>query len=971
MPQPFPLDSLPNELAQLFTRAWQRFEQSCTEQGETALTTAVVARAALGHTELPAVWIASDFVATACIRNPRLLAELLASNQLDQRVTAQELTARVEAALADCPNQAQLDTRLRQIRRREMVRLAWRDLSVASGRLEETMEGVSALAEACLEGALRHHHDWLSARFGVPRDEQGEAVGMVVLGLGKLGGRELNYSSDIDLIFAYDGAGETDGERVINNQEYFLKLGRKLIDSLNQVTTDGFVFRTDMRLRPNGDSGPLVLSFAAMEHYYQVHGRDWERYAHIKARIVAGDRCAGERLQQMLMPFVYRRYLDFGAFDSIREMRELIERQLKKKGMGDDIKLGRGGIREVEFLVQCHQLIRGGRDRALRMQSLHLAMQGLVDAEVFTEVVRANLLEDYSFLRNTEHRLQMVDDRQTQQLPESGEYRLRLAWSMGFDCWEQYLQQLDHHRERVHSAFQSLVGLSAGALNDSGNPQPDNPHPNHAAQRALLELSDLWHGVLDERVADRALTAAGFSDTQSVSSLLGEFRNGRLYQRFSGVDCDRVDRLIPLALREAGGGDDPGRSMAAFISVIESIGRRSAYLSLLIENPQALKQMLALCAASPWISRHIGMHPVVLDELLSPSADVRARDDEEVAGEMAHRLVQCDEDDAEAYLNAMREFTHAQVLRVAAADVLGALDADEIGQALSRLARVVLTQVFEDALASVKDKLGTPPARAAGVIAYGKFAGNELGYHSDLDIVVCYDAGQHSARGGELEYYYSRICQRLIHLLTVRTRAGQLYELDMRLRPSGNSGTLVTSLDGFAEYQLSGAWTWEHQALVRARAVVGGDDFIARFEQVRQRVLCCRRDAATLKSDIVTMKNKMMVANCSSDGEWCDLKLGWGGIVDIEFLLQYLVLREAHEHPEIIGPRRTCETIVALQHAKIISEDASRRLQEIYQTYLRKSLDLKLMGRPLRVACDELVEQRETVQALWAEFLRA
>ena len=513
---PFSLDHIPAGFAEVFVLLWQRYSDACAATGDASLFEAASARS-----ELPRVWIASEFVATACIRNPQMLGSLIAGGALDCREHGQELVSRINGELAGCSDEGELNVRLRQIRQREMVRMAWRDLSGA-GDLEETMEGVSVLAEVCIDQALDFHHDWLGERFGVPRDEQGQPVAMVVLGLGKLGGGELNYSSDIDLMFAYDGAGDTDGQRVINNQEYFIKLGRKLVTSLDQVTAEGFVFRTDMRLRPNGDSGPLVLSFSALEHYYQTHGRGWERYALIKARVVAGDRKAGVRLQRMLNPFIYRKYLDFGAFDSIREMRRLIIRELQKESMQNDIKLGQGGIREIEFLVQSHQLIRGGRERSLQTQSLYQAMQGLVDLGVFTETARSELLQDYRFLRNTEHRLQMAADRQTQRLPNSEEGRLRLAWSMGFESWEQYLQQLNRHRDRVHRAFGEILGQRAdGNDTDSGT--------------ADTGLTDLWQGVLEETAAIDALVAAGFTNPESVPSLLRQFRSGRLYQAFSGL----------------------------------------------------------------------------------------------------------------------------------------------------------------------------------------------------------------------------------------------------------------------------------------------------------------------------------------------------------------------------------------------------------------------------------------------------
>jgi len=1021
---------LPGELAKVFEEAWQGFYDACAERDMLFLS-------ALARVELPVVWAASEFVAGACVRAPALLEALIDSGALDRRGRGEDLIARIKSELADCADEEDLDARLRRLRRREMVRMAWRDLSGA-GDLEETIEGVSALAEGCIDAALAHHHRWLSARFGTPRDGDGNAVGMVVLGLGKLGGGELNYSSDIDLIFAYEHAGQTahdagdhanadnanasaNNPGTLDNHEYFTRLGRKLIASLERTTADGFVFRVDMRLRPNGDSGPLALSFAAMEQYYQSHGRDWERYALIKARTVGGDRDAGARLQQQLTPFIYRKYLDFTAFDSIREMKKLIEREVKKKGMEDNVKLGPGGIREIEFLVQSHQLIRGGRNRNLRTQSLHKALRVLAEEGIVDQTARAQLLDDYRFLRNTEHRVQMVADRQTQRLPEAPFARLRLAWSMGFESWDAYCKHLAQRRAHVERAFGEIlgappaVGAGRGAAVAADSEAALADVWRNAARAAAEAAGPAAQSTLD------ALTAAGFTDSTRVARLLKDFRAGQLYQMFSANERDRVDRLIPLALRQAGGREHPERALTAFISVLESIGRRSVYLSLLIENPPALAQLISLCAASAWISRHIGAHPVVMDELLGPPVDVRKRELVDIRRELKRRLAQAGHDgdggvdggdDEETRMTALREFNHAQVLRVAAADVTGVLDAFDACRALSQVARVILQQVFDDALRWVAAKHGGRAAGGAGneagdgdapyqagVIAYGKFAAGELGYHSDLDIVVCYDAGDGGAGDGDgagdgknvgdgdsggdgkntgadnageshadLGYFYARVGQRLVHLLTARTHAGPLYELDMRLRPSGQSGTLVTSLDGFAKYQLDNAWTWEHQALVRARAVAGGDVFSRRFERVRRRVLCRPREADKLRADIASMKAKMARANSQSDEAWFDLKLGAGGIVDIEFIVQFLVLRAAHEHPFVVRPRTTVETIDALREAGALADDAARQLQRIYRLYLRKSLDLKLMAHPLRVRRAEFVEEREWVEMLWAGF---
>ena len=628
-------------------------------------------------------------------------------------------------------------------------------------------------------------------------------------------------------------------------------------------------------------------------------------------------------------------------------MKVLIERQLVSSGVRGDVKLGRGGIREIEFLVQNHQLIRGGRERNLQTTSLYAAMQQLVELGVLDQHAHDLLLDAYRFLRNVEHRLQMVADRQTQKLPQEPAERARLAFSMRFEDWRQFVEQLDRHRENVHRLFGEVLE----------SPQKSATAPD------ISRLAAVWQGQLDEAQARVELDSTGFKQPDNIPGLLEQFRAGSLYRAFSSIERDRLDRLMPLVLKQAGSHTEAERAITSFIAMVEAIGRRSVYLSLLIENPIALKQLLHLCAASPWISRHIGQHPVVLDELLQPLAGAELQSAQQITAELGHRLSQVEAGDIEAQMNALREFHHAQVLRIAAADVGQQIDADQVHQGLTRLAEVILKQVLDDAVGLIEKKQGPPPGDI-GVIAYGKFAGQELGYHSDLDIVVCFEPSS-SAAPAEAEYYFSRVGQRLINLLTTRTAAGTLYELDMRLRPSGRSGTLVTSLKAFEEYQLNNAWTWEHQALVRARIVVGDKDLVDRFETIRRQVLCESREPQKLKSEIVDMRRRMVEANCKSDARQYDIKLDYGGIVDVEFLVQYLVLVHAAKHPELAQPRNTQEIIQCLAEQGLLDKDQARILSENYRQFLRRSLELKLMDRQVMISQQELVREREQVKELW------
>ena len=885
------------------------------------------------------------------------MVQLTQSGQLDRQFDRQDLESRARQLLTPIDDEAALNKALRRLRREHMVRVAWRDLS-GSSNVKETMAAVSALAEVSIQWSLKHHTKWLKNRYGTPCDEQGTEVDMVVLGLGKLGGIELNYSSDIDLIFAFSAGGETrpldDSQKSTSNQEFFIRLGRKLVSSLDTVTEDGFVFRTDMRLRPNGDSGPIALSFPAMEHYYQTHGRSWERYAFIKARCVGGPESLGRELLEMLRPFIYRRYLDFGAFDALREMKQLIERQMRQQELKENVKLGHGGIREIEFYVQSHQLIRGGRDKGLQTESIYTALDALSQRGLLDHQELLQLVNAYEFLRNCEHRLQMVNDRQTQRLPSDERERMRVAFSMAFKDWESFMAALESHRTIVHQLFSEIMKPEAPDNSESGSEQSG--------------FDSIWQGALAPEETEQKLLELGFPSADTTPNLLVEFKAGRLYQAYSSVERDRLDRLMPKALSEAARHLQAERAIRAFVSVLESIGRRSAYLSLLIENPLALKQLLHLCAASPWLSRYIGQHPVILDELLQQTGATETQTPELMGREIHSRLAQVEEDDLEQQMNVMREFFHAQVLKIAAGDVNNSLTSQEVMTGLTNLAKTILEVVYQYAIQSVEKKQGKQPGEA-GVVAYGKFASEELGYHSDLDMVVCYQGNAEKPDPAFDQYFYSRVGQRMVHLLTTRTQAGTLYELDLRLRPSGRSGTLVSSLKGFEDYQLNHAWTWEHQALVRAQVVLGSHDFKDHFEAIRKRVLCQPRNPEKLKAEILNMRDKMVEANSQSSKALFDMKLDYGGIVDIEFIVQYLVLQNASEFEELVVPRTTVEQLRACQKFGLLDDHQTDGMVTIYLDYLRKMLDLKLMDQPVLIPQEQYLDAREKVKLWWSQIL--
>jgi len=912
------------------------------------------------------VFAASEFVAQACVREPGLLAGLAASGDLSAAYAEDAYIERVQAALAEAGDEAALGAALRALRRREMVRIAWRDLAGWAG-LEQTTGELSALAEACIDGALARLHGWQCAELGTPTGHGGQPQGLVVLGMGKLGARELNFSSDVDLIFAFAEAGATQGgPRELSNEEFFTRLGRRLIKALDENTAEGFVFRVDMRLRPFGDSGPLAMNFDALEHYYQVHGREWERYAMIKARVVGGDRATGEQLMAMLRPFVFRRYLDFGAFESLREMKQMIVREVARKGLEDNVKLGAGGIREVEFVAQAFQLIRGGREPALQERRVLAVLERLGEAGYLPEFVVRELGGAYVFLRHTEHRLQEFADQQTHKLPRDEAGRARLAYSMGFDDWAGFAKVLARHRERVHAHFEQVF---------------EAPQTRHA-EADTLDLQSVWLGNATGEAAEAQLEAAGFADTAESLRFLEVLRASHSYRALSAQGRVRMDRLMPLLLGAVGATDNPDTALKRATELLESIARRTAYLSLLVENPMALSQLVKLVAASPWMAKYLGQHPLLFDELLDPRSLYVAPTKDELLADLRARLAELAADDLELHMEALRHFKQANVLRVAAADLSGTLPLMKVSDHLTWIAEAVIDEVLELAWRHMVERHGRPVCTAEGelcdkgfaVVAYGKLGGIELGYGSDLDLVFLHGGEDEQAEttGDKpipLSVFFARLGQRIIHILTSQTNAGVLYDVDMRLRPSGASGLLVSGLGAFTQYQHKQAWTWEHQALVRAR-VVAGDPIIARgFEALRREVLGRRRDRASLRAEVVEMRERMREANSRDAPGRFDLKQGRGGIADIEFMVQYGVLSWACDHPDLLVHTDNVRLLAGLADVGVLPAAQAQRLADAYRAFRARTHRLTLQEQSTVVGEDEFADYRQAVIQWWDTFM--
>jgi len=825
------------------------------------------------------IFACSEFVADCCLKDPNLLFDLVQSGDLETAYTMDQLTNRLGALLDAVENETELNRCLRLFRQRELVRIAWRDLNGAAD-LKETLAMLSELADACISLALAKLSKWQQLALGAPIGESsGQPSQMVVLALGKLGGGELNFSSDIDLIFSYNENGETDTQNPLSNHEYFTRLGQKLIQTLSNLTADGFVFRVDMRLRPNGDSGPLALSFDAMEHYYIVHGRGWERYALIKARPVGGEAAAGDELLSILRPFVYRKYLDYGAFESIRSMKSMIDREQKRKGVVDNIKLGRGGIREIEFIAQSYQLVLGGREPSLQTPKLETAMTQLSVLQKLPEQTNRELLGAYEFLRNVEHRLQMVADQQSHTLPTDQVAQQRLAFSMGYSSWGEFQIQIDAVRSRVQHHFMHIVVTPGGETEGT----------------AVDELNDYWLATSDDDSSAAVFQNLGYQSFADADRLLKQFRQGRLYRSLSSFGRDHLDRLMPLLIESAAETNNPNNTLSSLIRLIELIGRRAAYLALLVENPLARTQVVKLCASSPHFTNWLGQHPVLLDEFLDPINEYQVNSTAKLNREIENKLAVIDEDDIESQMDTLRKFRHGQELRVAAAHIAGLIESKEVALQLCRIAESVLEQTLNNALVGLTKKYGSPACCSEkstwrpgfGVVAYGKLGSGELGYGSDLDLIFIYEAcdgqNQGATDGSEKsisnEYFFSRLTQRIVSLISTRTATGILYEVDTRLRPSGHSGTLVTSLQAFLDYQLKQAWTWEHQALVRARVAVGDSSISTQFEQIRSQILSLKRDQAKLADDILSMRARIIEEKSKSTDQQFDLKIDSGGIV--------------------------------------------------------------------------------------------
>jgi len=845
--------------------------------------------------------------------------------------TREAMRAALAAASAD--DEAALKARLRRLRQRVLLRVMARDLG-ALADLAEVCGTMSDLAEESIATALAWTDTQLAREFGRPRGAAGAPQDLVVVAMGKLGGRELNVSSDIDLVFLYPEEGETDGARRLSNHEYFVRAGRKLISLLADVTEDGFAFRVDMRLRPYGESGPLVASFEALENYLVAQGREWERYAWIKARALTGGHDA--ELSAIVRPFVYRKYLDYATLAAMRRLHAEVRREVERRELADHVKLGPGGIREIEFIAQALQLVRGGRDPELAVRPTLEVLGRLAARRVLPEEAVRELSAAYLFLRSVEHRLQYLDDRQTHSLPEDEADRATIATLCGCASWSEFAARLAATRARVTHHFQAVFAETLG--DDAGG---------------------LWQ---DDRAAmQAALAELGFRDAEASAAHLAALRAGQRYAQLPEDSRRRFDALIPALARAAAATPDPDATLARGLDLVEAVARRAAYLALLAEHPEALERIARIVSASSWAAEFVTRHPLLLDELLDDRV-LYAPPDWPAFARTLGALLAAHAGDTEAQMNLLREQHQAQVFRLLAQDLAGLLTVERLADHLSALADIALGATLELAWGQVRRHREGPPRFA--VIGYGKLGGKELGYASDLDIIFLYDDPDERA-----QEVYARLAARVNNWLTTRTSAGVLFATDLRLRPSGASGLLVSSVAAFEEYQEKEAWVWEHQALTRARFCAGDAAVGAAFEAIRERILRRSRDPQALAKEVLAMRGKMHDAH-PNPSELFDLKHDPGGMIDLEFAVQYLVLAHAHRHPRLTGNLGNIALLGIAGELGLIPAELARRGQDAYREFRRVQHALRLGGAQYaRVPPAQLAEHARAVRALWSTVL--
>ncbi|HHX2503972.1 bifunctional [glutamate--ammonia ligase]-adenylyl-L-tyrosine phosphorylase/[glutamate--ammonia-ligase] adenylyltransferase [Neisseria mucosa] len=835
-------------------------------------------------------------------------------------------------------NEEELARQLRELRRYVVSQIIVRDINRISD-LNEVTRTITLFADFAVNTALDFAYAYYRDMYGTPIGRYTKSPQhLSVVAMGKAGGYELNVSSDIDLIFVYPESGDTDGRRERGNQEFFTKVGQKLIALLNDITVDGQVFRVDMRLRPDGDSGALVLSETALEQYLITQGREWERYAWCKGRVVTP---YPNDIKSLVRPFVFRKYLDYSAYEAMRNLHRQIRSEVSKKGMADNIKLGAGGIREVEFIAQIFQMIRGGQMRALQLKGTQETLKKLAELGIMPSENVETLLAAYRFLRDVEHRLQYWDDQQTQTLPTSPEQQQLLAESMGFDSYAAFSDGLNVHRNKVNQLFNEILS------------EPEEQTQSNS------EWQWVWQDKPDEEERQGRLKEHGF-DAETVAARLDQIRHGHKYRHLSAHAQPRFDAIVPLFVQAAAEQPNPTDTLMRLFDFLENISRRSAYLAFLNEHPQTLAQLAQIMSQSSWVAAYLSKYPILLDELISAQLLDTAFDWQALAAALSDDLKACG-GDTEAQMDTLRRFQHAQVFRLAVQDLAGLWTVESLSDQLSALADTILAAAEQCAWADMPKKHRDTPQFA--IIGYGKLGGKELSYSSDLDLVYLYD-DPHPDSGD----VYSRLARRLTNWLSAATGAGSLYETDLRLRPNGDAGFLAHSIAAFEKYQRENAWTWEHQSLTRARFICGTPEIQTAFDRIRTEMLTAERDPTVLAGEIIEMREKMFPTHPPVDS---NVKYARGGVVDVEFIVQYLILAHARKYPQLLDNYGNIALLNIAADCGLIDKTLAEQSRTAYRYYRQQQHNTKLRDAKKTEVTDELLTHYGNVRKLWQEVFGA
>ncbi len=903
------------------------------------------------------VWCASEFVAESCQRNPELLVDLINSGDLENPYNNETYQNKLSALSVN--DEAGLMLQLRLFRRREMVRIAWRDLA-GWAELNETLMNLSLLADTCIQFTLDFLYRQDCAIRGTPLLSNGKPQQIIVLGMGKLGAYELNYSSDIDLIFAFAEDGTLPDRKETSYGEFFTRLCQKLVKVLDQTTAEGFVFRTDIRLRPFGDSGPIIMTFNGMENYYLTQAREWERYAMIKARQVAGDFETGQLLMAMLKAFVYRRYLDYGAFEELRSLKQQITHELKRKDRMENVKLGPGGIREIEFIGQAFQLIRGGQDKALQTRGILDVLRILGELKLLPEKEVDQLTLAYVFLRRVENHIQQYRDEQTHDLPVNASAKTALAFSLGYTDWPSFKTALDQVRKEVHGIFDQVFSVS-----------------KQDEKQKFGKL--LWLMVSDEQELFDSLQTHGYNEPETSLKLLKDFKNCSTLRRMTTKGAGVIDRLLPELIEALPQVANPDETLKRLLKLFEEIAGRNVYLSLLSENPEALNQLIQLASASAWICDYLAHYPVLFDELMDTRRLYEPLKRDDLNHQLKQQLEGIETQDIEQLMVKLREFKHLNVLRVAAADIMGVIPLMVVSDFLTYIAESIVEQTINRAWLMLTEKHGLPPNTSSeninfAIIGFGKLGGIELGYSSDLDLVFLYDCADGNAMtDGEKPIssaqFYGRLGLKIRHILDTKLLSGILYEVDMRLRPNGDSGLLVAHINAYEDYHRHNAWTWEHQALVRGRFIAGDFRLKSEYESIRHKILSLPRDIKQLQAEVRKMREKMRATHDNvKDGQF-DLKQSKGGIADIEFIVQFSILAYAAQQAALTTFTDNVRLLEGLAQHGFMTETEAELLKTAYCTYRDFGHKLVLQGDKAVIDKNEVSVLQQQVERIWQRIM--